>query len=98
MTPEGKVQAHLKKRMSETGGTFRKMRWEGRVGAPDAFIFWDGPIFALAELKRQKGVTAVMQTREHDRLRKAGFKVFVPKSIEEVDAMINSLLQQTGCV
>lgn len=35
MTPEGKIEAHLKKRVKALGGEVRKMRWIGRVGAPD---------------------------------------------------------------
>jgi hypothetical protein len=38
MTPEGKIEAHLKKRVKALGGEVRKMRWIGRVGAPDRVV------------------------------------------------------------
>ena len=34
MTPEGEIQAYLKKRVEALGGQFRKMEWTGRRGAP----------------------------------------------------------------
>ena len=30
VTPEGEVQAYLKKRVGQTGGEFRKLAWLGR--------------------------------------------------------------------
>lgn len=91
MTPEGKVQAHLKRRVEETGGQFRKLAWEGRRGAPDAFVWWPGPVFAFIELKAPRGRLSGHQVREIARLREAGFQVFTAYTPEQVDATVTLL-------
>ena len=40
MTPAGKLQAHLKHVVQQSGGQYRKVRWEGRRGCPDCFVWW----------------------------------------------------------
>ena len=98
MTPEGVVQAYLKRRVTETGGVYRKLSWEGRRGATDTLIWWKGPVFAFVEVKRQGGKLSTLQVREIARLREAGFNVFVVFCKEDVDNVIFQLTQPTACI
>lgn len=96
MTPEGKVEAHLKRRVKELGGEVRKLGWIGRANAPDRLVMlpfcparWASQPNAsrhpLVELKAPGVKPSAAQLREHDRLRKAGFSVLVLDSVEAVD-------------
>ena len=49
------------------------------------------PIFAFVEVKREGEVPTAQQEREHERLRAAGFKVFVVDSFESVESVILAL-------
>lgn len=92
MTPEGKVQAYLRKRITEAGGHHRKLEWTGRRGAPDLFVWWDGPHVWFVEVKSQKGRLSALQSAEIARLRASGFRVRVVSSVEEADAFIEEAL------
>ena len=95
MTPEGKVEAYLKKRVAETGGRQRKLRWLCRRGAPDRFVWWpgpvDGPHLHFVEVKRPGGTTHPLQTLEMGRLQNDGFNVHVVSSEADVDAFIEQV-------
>jgi len=88
MTPEGKIEAHLVKRVGQLGGEIRKLSWIGRRGAPDRFIWWPGPIFAFVEVKAPGGRISTLQQREMDRLAEAGFNVAVVWDEEGVDELL----------
>lgn len=48
---ERDVEAHLVKRVKELGGECRKVKWIGRVGAPDRLVMLpDGRLFAVDEI------------------------------------------------
>lgn len=87
MTPEGRIKAHLYKRVKHFGGEVRKVRWEGRRNAPDTRVmlprlrFW-------AELKRNGKKAEAAQKREHDKMRHYGEKVEVLNSCEEIDELL----------
>ena len=98
MTPEGEIQAYLKKRVEQTGGAFRKLAWEGRRGAPDTMIWWPGPSFAFVEVKAAKGKLSTLQEREINRLREAGFQVAVVFCKDDVDEVVFALTQPFGCI
>jgi hypothetical protein len=98
MTPEGEIQAYLKKRVLQTHGEFRKVAWEGRRGAPDTMIWWPGPSFAFVEVKAANGRLSTLQEREIARLRSAGFQVAVVYSKEDVDEVVLALTQPFGCI
>jgi hypothetical protein len=91
MTPEGKIEAYLKKRVLTARGSIRKVRWLDRRGAPDRFVWWKGPNMAFVEVKapnkKLKGLTR-LQLVEHARLRRDGFAVYVIDSEAGVDAFI----------
>lgn len=91
MTPAGELQAYLRKRVEATGGHYRKLQWEGRKGAPDCFVWWDGPLLAFVEVKAGKDRMSALQRREHDRLRQSGFSVFIVRSFADVDTIISTL-------
>lgn len=92
MTPEGKVEAYLVKRVKATGGAIRKLRWLCRRGAPDRFAWWVFPRFAFVEVKRPGGELEAHQEREIARLRKAGFTVYVIDSLEGVEQFIGEMV------
>jgi hypothetical protein len=101
MTPEGKIEKHLKKEVQASGGKLRKLKWIGKSGAPDRLIWWprkgDEPFsFALIELKAATKKPTKVQEIEHDALREDGWTVLVADSIEAVDAAI--LLVRDGVV
>ena len=91
MTPEGKVEAYLKKRVAETGGRQRKLQWIGRRGAPDRFVWWPGRPAHFVEVKRPGGRTHPLQVLEMGRLRDDGLNVHVVSSEAEVDAFIEQV-------
>ena len=88
MTPEGKIEAYLKKRVLETGGRIRKLSWIGRRGAPDRLIWWPGPLLAFVELKAPGKKPTPQQEREHERLRADGFTVLVVDSLEGAEKAV----------
>jgi hypothetical protein len=96
MTPEGKVQAYLKRRVRETAGEYRRLKWIGRKGAPDCFVWWPETdrcelVTAFIEVKRQDGDLRIHQEREIGRMSDGGIKVFVVQSQSEVDGLISAL-------
>lgn len=79
MTPEGRIEQHLKTLVKKSGGEYRKLKWIGRNGAPDRFCYWQG-ISAFIEVKRPGEQPTPQQAREHARLRAAGLHVYVVDS------------------
>jgi hypothetical protein len=82
---ESIVEAHFVKHAKLAGGVVRKLRYIGRIGAPDRLLVLGGHVF-FTELKRPGGKAEGHQLREHDRLRAAGADVRVLDTIEAVDA------------
>lgn len=76
MTPEGKVVADIKRAVKALGGETRKVEWSGRRGAPDLLVLLPGCHF-FVEAKAPGQKPRPEQEREHERLRKAGFDVYV---------------------
>lgn len=102
MTPEGKIEAHLKRRVKELGGEVRKLAWIGRANAPDRLVMLPVNEMAwtsmpsrrrhpLVELKAPGVKPSAAQLREHERLRAAGFFVLVLDSVEAVDSWIGTI-------
>lgn len=88
MTPEGKIEAYLRRRVLETGGRIRKLSWIGRRGAPDRLVWWPGPDLVFVEVKAPGKKATKQQEREHDRLRADGFCVLVVDSLEGAEAAV----------
>lgn len=92
MTPEGKIEAYLKKQVKANGGHFRKVKWIGRRGCPDRLVWWRAP-GAWIEVKRPGVKAENYQLREHERLRKDGWAVYVVDSKLGVDFVLSLLMQ-----
>ncbi len=91
MTPEGRIEKHLKDKVQASGGKIRKLKWIGKSGAPDRLIWWPGKphaYMAFVELKAPGKKPTKIRTLEHDALRADGFQVYVVDSIEAADAAI----------
>lgn len=80
---EREVEAYLVARVEKAGGITRKLKWIGRVGAPDRLVILNGPHFV--ELKRPGGKPRPEQLREFERMGKAGAPVHVLDSKEKID-------------
>ena len=89
MTPEGKIEAYLKKCVLATGGRIRKLSWIGRRGAPDRLVWWPGPDLVFVEVKAPGKKATKQQKREHVRLQQDGFAVAVVNSKERVDWLVH---------
>lgn len=86
---EREVEAYLVRLVKALGGDVRKVKWIGRVGAPDRLVLFRAAHF-LVELKRPKGgILEAHQVREHARLRKAGFNVYVLETQEDIDVVLS---------
>ena len=94
MTPAGKLQEHLKKRVQQTGGQYRKVRWEGRRGCPDCFVYWEWPKAAFVEIKADRDVLSALQRREIEHMRHANMPVFIAKTIEDIDEIVEKVRAQ----
>lgn len=93
---ERDVEAYLVERVKALGGEVRKLAWVGRCHAPDRLIMLpevrsNGPAGIipaesfLVELKAPGQKARPGQVREHERLRKFGWRVEVVDSFEGVD-------------
>lgn len=87
-TPAGKLQDHLKKLVQHSGGQYRKVRWEGRRGCPDCFVWWDWPALAFVEIKAGDDRYSKLQEREVARLRASGVPVYTARTIEGIDHIV----------
>ncbi len=92
------VEAYLKKRVLEAGGTARKWVSPGHIGVPDQIVIWPikmgaklvVPMYHLIETKAPLGRVKSHQVREHKRLRKLGCTVLVLNTKEAVDAYVHT--------
>jgi hypothetical protein len=91
MTPAAKLQEHLKKRVQGSGGQYRKVRWEGRRGCPDCFIWWTWPHAAFVEIKADRDVLSAIQRREVERMREDGVPVYIATSIADLEDIIEKV-------
>lgn len=91
MTPASKLQEHLKKRVQGSGGQYRKVRWEGRRGCPDCFIWWDWPHAAFVEIKAERDVVSALQRREIERMREDGVPVYIASTVDDLEKIIEEV-------
>lgn len=91
MTPEGKVKAHLFRRVKALGGDINNVTWIGRNNCPDTFIMFDLGLSFWVETKGPKKNARAAQLREHERMRRRGKTVLVLDTIEKVDQWINQI-------
>lgn len=88
MTPASKLQERLKKLVQGSGGQYRKMRWEGRRGCPDCFIWWEWPRAAFVEIKADQDRYSKLQAREVGRMQNDGIPVFTARDLSDVEAIV----------
>lgn len=91
MTPAGKLQDHLKRVVQKSGGQYRKVRWEGRRGCPDCYVWWTWPKAAFIEIKAEGDRYSTLQAREVGRMRDAGIPVFTARTIEDIDEIVKKV-------
>lgn len=89
---ESDIEDYLVKRVKEHGGECRKVKWIGRIGAPDRLVMLPyckqtqhSPIWV--ELKASGEKARPSQLREHERMRALGQRVLVIDSLEGVEAL-----------
>lgn len=91
MTPAGRLQDHLKHVVQKSGGQYRKVRWEGRNGCPDCFVWWTWPHVAFIEIKADNDRVSKVQQQEILRMRAYGVPVFIATSKEEIDEIVQQV-------
>lgn len=88
ITPsEGYVQKEVVKFAEARGWLGRKMKYEGRSGAPDFFFFGPGGKILIVEFKAPDEKPRIQQEREHKRLRALGFTIHVIDNVEAGKAL-----------
>jgi hypothetical protein len=82
--------SYLKKKVTLGKGTYRKVTFDGHIGAPDYLVWMPNWTFGrFAEIKKPRhSVLAVAQQEEHSILRSMGFSVSVIYTKEEVEAFL----------
>lgn len=90
MTPEGKIVQRFNRLCSEYGFSNRKVSYEGRIGAPDRLLLMPGH-HAFFELKAPGKKPMKAQLVEHQRLREAGFLVYVVDNEPQLECIFKSL-------
>ena len=82
---EARIEKHFDDTVKRLGDETRKLVYPGRRGATDRLVLLPD-CHCVVELKRPGGPPPrVNQSREHAKLRWAGFDVYVLSTIEEVD-------------
>ena len=67
------------------------MRWEGRSGCPDCFIWWDWPCAAFVEIKADGDRLRKLQIREIERMEADGVPVFIARSEADIDEIVKKV-------
>lgn len=84
MVFEKDIEQTLTREVKRRGGLSIKV---GNDGLPDRLILLPGGVVFFAEVKRSDGRTSKLQDIWIARIERLGFKVYVPKTKEEVNAM-----------
>jgi hypothetical protein len=89
---EADIEAYFCAMVARAGGEQRKVRWIGRRGCPDRFVWWPGTSRppAFVEFKAPGGTARAEQAREHDLLRAGGVVVLVLDTRAGVDDYIGA--------
>ena len=89
---ESHIEKYLKARVEGEGGLYRRLKWQGRRGAPDDLVCLNGAHFT--ECKAPGKPLQPHQEREHTRMRSQGIHVWVLDSYASVDRFITWALRQ----
>lgn len=88
---ERDIAAYLRKRVTEIGGIYRKVSWEGRADAPD-YLIMAGKIHIFVETKAPGKQPRPSQLREFvAMLNHGGLAVVIVSTFSEVDALIRGI-------
>jgi hypothetical protein len=91
---EAQLQAYFRKKCQANLILWRKLKFEGRRGAPDILIAKYGrAVFVELKSPSGKGVLSELQKREHRKMRAVELYVVVLSSKEEVDRLISIMLR-----
>ena len=82
---EAAVEAHFVKRVRQLGGWAYKFVSPNHRGVPDRLVLWPGGRAEFVELKAPGKKPTLRQLREHERLRRLGFKVTVLDGLAAVN-------------
>lgn len=90
-------EAYLKRRVEETGGFTRKVKWVAVRGAPDRLCCW--PLrsrYCFVEVKEENQPWGLQehQRREIERMKDSGLRVAVLSNRKEIDDFINFQLHE----
>jgi hypothetical protein len=91
MTPAGKLQDRLKQLVQKSGGQYRKVRWEGRNGCPDCFVWWTWPNAAFIEIKADNDRVSKVQQQEIQRMQTYGIPVYIARTNEDIDKIVEQV-------
>ena len=88
---ERDISAYLTKRVTEIGGIYRKVSWEGRSDAPD-YLVMVGKIHIFVETKAPGQQPRPSQLREFmAMLNHGGLAVVILSTFSDVDAFIRGI-------
>lgn len=88
--PEGRIENHLIKRCKQHGFLTYKFTSPGHRGVPDRIVIGNNHTIFI-ELKSATGTLSPLQKTTINKMKKAGANVFVCKSKNEVDKIINMI-------
>lgn len=89
---EEKAEDLLCNAVKSLGGLCFKLKFVGKLGAPDRLVLMPGGRFLFVELKRPKGTLEASQEAMFPKLERVGFPVHVLRGTEEVSAFITTHL------
>lgn len=89
-TPENEIASVIKSEAKKRGLMIRKLRWEGRLGAPDHLILHAGRAY-FVETKAPGEKPRASQVAEFTELEKNGFPVAVVDSREAAKLVIERI-------
>jgi hypothetical protein len=84
-------ETYLKRRVKETGGITRKVKWVAVRGAPDRLVMWPARgRHCYVELKEESQPWGLQdhQRREIDRMKRAGMRVAILENKKQIDDFI----------
>lgn len=82
---ESQIESAFVKRVHRLGGVAMKFVSPGHRGVPDRLVLWPGGRTEFVELKAPGKKATLQQMREHERLRRLGFKVTVLDGLAAVN-------------
>ena len=90
---ENVLQRNIIRKLNDTSGVFAfKVDSPGRRGVPDLCVLVDGGATAWIEVKTETGRLSPWQVRMHERMTGLGHRVYVVRSVQEVEQVLADLI------